>query len=47
MTIENTLGDVDVDVSSNDFGGFDLVIAADVFAYFGSLDTVLKSFANV
>ena len=42
MTVKNTLHHVSDKVS-----GFDLVIAADVLVYFGSLDNVLMAFANV
>ena len=43
MTVENTLGHV-----SDKIQAFDLVVAAaDVLVYFGSLDNVLQSFANV
>jgi predicted TPR repeat methyltransferase len=43
MTVQNTLGNY----ASKDLPGFDLVIAADVFVYFGSLENVLHSFANI
>ncbi len=43
MTIANTLNHV----SRNQIEGFDLVIAADVLVYFGSLDKILKTFAQV
>ena len=42
MTVENTLKKM-----SNNIDAFDLVIAADVLVYFGSLDNVLQTFANV
>lgn len=42
MTVGNTLNHV-----SNQIEGFDLVIAADVLVYFGSLDKILKTFAQV
>ncbi|CAJ1939424.1 unnamed protein product [Cylindrotheca closterium] len=43
MTLENTLYR-----HSNKLGeGFDLIVAADVFVYFGSLEAVLNTFAKV
>lgn len=43
MTLENTL----YRHSSKTGDGFDLIVAADVFVYFGSLEAVLKTFAQV
>lgn len=42
MTIENTLLDY-----SKTASGYDLIIAADVLVYFGSLETILKVFSSV
>ena len=42
MTFENTLQD-----NSKTISGFDLIIAADVLVYFGSLQTILKVFSTV
>ena len=46
MTIENTL----LKVPTNDLpkgSRFDLIVAADVFVYFGSLDAVLEVFSRI
>ena len=42
MSVDNTLYRV-----SKDITGFDLVMAADVLVYFGSLDTIMQTFANI
>ncbi|OEU18047.1 hypothetical protein FRACYDRAFT_238480 [Fragilariopsis cylindrus CCMP1102] len=48
MTIQNTL--LSLYENENDIGptiGFDLIVASDVFVYFGSLDTILTVFSNL
>jgi predicted TPR repeat methyltransferase len=42
MTLENTLKPV-----SKDTPGFDLIVAADVFVYFGSLEKIIGTFASL
>lgn len=42
INVENSIHHI-----SNNIAGFDLVIAADVLVYFGSLDNIMKVFANV
>mmetsp|Transcript_22963 Transcript_22963/g.56583 ORF Transcript_22963/g.56583 Transcript_22963/m.56583 type:complete len:464 (-) Transcript_22963:23-1414(-) len=47
MTLENTLYR-DSTITTTKIGeGFDLIVAADVFVYFGSLEAVLNTFAKV
>jgi len=43
MTLQNTLANK----GSDNIQGFDLIVAADVFVYFGSLDKVLATFAKL
>jgi len=52
MTVENTLGTKtssreSFSQSDHHLDGFDLVVAADVLVYFGSLDKILSTFATV
>lgn len=44
MTIENT---INLDSSSQKREGFDLIVAADVLVYFGSITNLLKTFASI
>ena len=39
MTVANTLGETE--------NGFDLIVAADILVYFGSLEALLKTFASI
>ena len=47
MTVDNTLllRDTVPDASSSE--GFDLIVAADVFVYFGSLENLLSTFSSI
>jgi len=50
MTVSNTLyhkGDNDAREGSSNDDGFDLIVAADVLVYFGSLDTIMHTFAEI
>jgi len=47
MTVENTLGKVERKQPTEYGGGFDLIVAADVLVYFGSLERILDVFASL
>lgn len=46
MTVSNTLHQV-APKNKNEASGFDLIVAADVLVYFGSLESLLRTFAEV
>ncbi|CAN0130988.1 unnamed protein product, partial [Heterosigma akashiwo] len=47
MTLENTLHTQRMKNSDTSLAGFDLIVAADVLVYFGSLSSVLKTFSKI
>lgn len=46
MTLQNTLGKVN-NPPNNNIQGFDLIVAADVLVYFGSISSLLATFAQL
>jgi len=47
MTLQNTLGKVNKSSNNSKVQGFDLIVAADVLVYFGSISSLLATFAQL